>query len=209
MRRTGLTLKMVTWAITLCFLSSCTVRVPARFLGPDEAYAPGAVTAPSPDVPFDSVKKSVFEAPYEDVFRAVSVAASQAQFNVESTDKKSGVIRATRTVAVKNRVGGGSATRIYYYEIVVKEMGAESTEVTVFSKYQESCTRSSGFTWTMVSLLTFGIALPTALIAYPVERRQCNRAAELQWATEDYNSLQEMGQLMTFIRNNLIAAGVL
>jgi len=209
-KKSSPTMRTISLIALVFFLSGCTVTVPERFATLQEAYPPGESLSPPPDAPPDSFKKASFEAPYEDVFRAVSVAASQAQFNVESTDKRKGSILATRVIMVQGPVNRTiTEPRQYSYAIVAKEIGPKATEVMTLARVQQTCTRDSGLTWTLVSIFTFGIALPTALIMYPVEKIRCDNAATVQWATGPYTTLQEMNQLMTFARNNLIAAGAL
>ena len=202
-------MRIISLIVLACFLMSCTVTVPKRFATLEEVYPPNASLTPPPDAPLDSFKKGTFEAPYEDVFRAVSVSASQAQFNVESTDKARGLILATRVMMVRNL--GESRTsepRQYSYAIMVKENGPKSSEVMVLAKVQQSCTRMS-FLSGMSGILGFGVLLIATLPIYLLDKTTCDKAATVQWATGEFTTLQEMTQIMTFTRNNLIAAGTL
>ena len=67
----------------MCCLTGCTSLAPDRFATIQEAYQTPESYALTRDVPPDSYKRTVLEAPYRDVFRAVSVGATQAQLKIE------------------------------------------------------------------------------------------------------------------------------
>ena len=197
-------------AVVTLVCACAPIKLPKRFATVTEVFPEPPVKSVPADVPPDSVKKGIFGAAFDDVFQAVKVGATQAQFNIEHIDGDKGVILATRTLRIRN-VGGhkNEATRVFSYAILTRELGPESTEVVVLAKLQDSCIRSSAGTWAGVSCLTLGIAAPTACIAIPLEKKQCEEASTVRWAADSENSLQEMSQLLTFTRNNLIAAGVI
>lgn len=180
------------------------VIVPEHYDTMNQAYLPNEIPSSS-SAPPESIKKSTFEAPFEDVFRAVTVSASQAQFNIESSDKSKGMILAER-IAPTGRVGDNNVTQTkFFHAIAVKEVGSKVTEVTILSKAQTRCGYQSAGTHVGLTILTFGIWL---LFIPPMVAldNQCKDAAKLHW---DTMSLERLTQFMTFIRNNLIAAGVL
>jgi len=90
-----------------------------------------AVSLP-PGAPGDRI-----EAPYEDVFRAATMATTQAALVVEVADKRRAVILASRDS--QEPWQGRSQPTTYYYAIAVVEKGADLTEVHVESKVQASC----------------------------------------------------------------------
>jgi hypothetical protein len=179
--------------LILCFsaLLGCGTWLPERFVRPDEAYSAKEYFQNTDQLPYESFKKAVFEVPYEDVFRAASLSASQAQFNIEEERKADGLILATRTVQERpprDAAPGNQRPhqRNYYYAIVVKEKGPKSTEVVIMAKAQGKC-----------------LADPLGSPA------QCRAYAIPHWAAGHDNPTQDLGQFMTFLRNNLIAAGLL
>jgi len=214
--KSNLTMRMISLIVLVFFLSGCTVTVPERFATLQEAYPPNESLTPPPDAPPDSYKKGTFAAPFEDVFRAVNVAASQAQLNVESTDKRKGQILATRFAQVQPRGFSGDYSlktfaSTYSYMIAVSEKGPKTTEVLASSKVQITCERVTALGWigrTLAVPLTFGLML----VVLPFQIRDDNRCADLstaQWATGELSSQQELDRLLIFTRNNLIAAGAL
>jgi len=187
----------------LCALGGCGGKWhPVKFATVEEAF-PSANPLESTDrIPSDSIKKSLFHAPYEDVYRAVSMSVSQALMHVEKEDKKNGVILAVRTIQVPPPRGlptcwdGANLApqqRNYYYAIVVVEKGPKSTEVTAIAKAQGRCIDGP-----CLDFLDRGESTLS-----------CHAYASVHWATAHESSLQELIQLMTLIRNNLIAAGLL
>lgn len=84
-----------------------------------------------------SHKKATFNAPYDEVFRAVTVALSSERLvtkdfdlrlNIESSDKAAGVILATP-------INGEHC----YFAIIVSKIKANITEVQIVLKVQDTC----------------------------------------------------------------------
>jgi hypothetical protein len=174
--------------------------IPTRFATLQEAYPPGDILRSMEVVPSDSTIQKVFNAPYEDVFRAAIVSASQTQWLVEVQDKANGVILAMRVLQImpppdtadcQNNAGANRrpSQRNSYYAVVIKEKGPKSIEVTAVAKAQGRCEHK----------LCWGAPSANAV---------CERYASLHWATGHDNALSELTQFMVFISNNLIAAGV-
>jgi hypothetical protein len=179
------------------FLISCTEVLPEQFIRVTDVYpAGGAMNPPPPPL---SVKQAQLEAPYEDVFRAATVAAAQAQFNIEKSDKRQGLILAEQVERLPQYGQTGAITR--YYAIVIKETGPKASRVDIQAKAQIRCGTLSTSGWVITTILTLGIAL----IMLPTES-DCRNRRELHW---DATSAQQMSQFISFTRNNLIAAGVL
>mgnify|MGYP001604059396 CR=1 FL=1 len=157
-------------------------------------YSTSEIESLKDKAPSQSRKSSLFAASYEDVYRAVFVSASQTQINIETENKSKGLVLGTRDIETASMfrkcpaVPTGSLTRRYYYAIVVKEQGAKSTEVFATVKVQGSCW--TDFCWDSGNV-------------------ECNNYSTPHWADRSENPEKELTQLMTFIRNNLIAAGVL
>ena len=187
----------------LCALGGCdpTARwSPLRFATLEEAFPYANLFDSTAGIPNDSIKKNLFNAPYEDVFRAVSISVSKAQMLLEKEDKKTGVILAVRMIQAPPPPGLPNCVlalqgntrpqqRNYYYAILVREKGPKSTEVTAVAKAQGRC--------------IYGPCLQGP------PPSTCHEYASVHWATAHENSLQELSQLMIFIRNNLIQAGLL
>lgn len=192
------TARIVLITMALGIYSGCAANVwhPVRFSTTEEAFAS---LKPADQIPPpDSVKKGVFRAPFEDVWRAASISASQAQLNVEIENKAKGVIFATRTIQAapfptvptcqfSQPYNGVPQQRNYYYAIVLKEQEAKSTEVTVLALAQGRCI--------------------TGACAGFVDGEECRKYSSIHWATGLENSMTELNQVLIFIRNNLIAAG--
>jgi hypothetical protein len=186
MRSLGPVTRLVFWVILACLLTSCMTRYPERFATVEEAYPSPQAYRMTPDVPQDSYKKVVFNAPYADVFRAVEVAVTMVGQNIESSDKSKGLILATRVDrrqwAHLNRPTEG----YLFYAITVKELNSRTTEVAVFAKVQISCINRE-------TVLGLG----------------CEKLTTLHWATKGDADMQGLSQLINFTRNNLIQAGAL
>ncbi len=179
---------------------------PDRLMGIQDAFPKGTDTSP-PAAFSEAAKTNVLEAPYEDVFRAASVAASQAQFNVEHVQKSRGLILASRPV--KMRPHGTSADypewqitdHAYFYAVSVRELGPKRTEVRISAKVQGRCGMWSAGMYVMTG------GLGTAY--FNEQNARCRELSSGMWAIGSHNTAQEMGQFLTFLRNNLLAAGML
>ena len=174
--------------------------IPTSFAGIDEAYPQGGLLGSASSAPSESMRKSVFNAPYQDVFRAASISVSQAQWFLQKEDKAGGAILATRILQIQPPpgistcpAGGGynlhPTQRNFYYAVLINEKGPKSTEVSVFVKAQGRCFHTTR---------CFGHS-----------EYICDEYASLHWATVRDNALPDLTQFLTFVRNNLIAAGLL
>ena len=173
-------------------LGTTNFVVPDRFATISEVYPPTVAEILPPGLPVGSNKKANFAAPYEDVFRAVIESTGQALLNIEASDKNSGLILATKATRVPNAWDAPAnrnyeAERRHFFAIVVAEKGAESTDVQIVTRVQTSCQYND----------SYGDDV-------------CEKEATVQYATDFWHSsMTEMNNLITFIRNNLYAAGVL
>ena len=94
MRDPGSLMRLLSLITLTCFATSCGAVIPERFATVKEAFPPNSLPPSQSDLPSETTVKATFAAPYADVFRAVMVGATQAQFNVESEDKSSGSFNA-------------------------------------------------------------------------------------------------------------------
>ncbi len=179
--------------VFLLILSGCGSWVPERFVRAGEAYSSKDYLKNFEHLPQDSFKKMVFQAPFEDVFRAASISVSQSQFSLEEERKAEGVILATRIVEAlppqDRPIAPGNQRphqRNYYYAIVVKERGPKTTEVIIAAKAQGKC-------------LIDPLSNTSACKAYSIPH----------WATGHDAATQDLNQFMIFLRNNLIQAGLI
>lgn len=187
--------------LLLAFTAGCTSTYPDRFLTVNEMF--GTETKPPAEMS-DAFKKSIFEASYVEVFRAATISASQAQFNVESEDRKKGEILATRAV-MQQPIGTSPLSptqHIYSYMISLKELGPKKTEVSIAARIQARCMKEST---AAIGCLTLGMVLPIAIS----RNKRCEKLSAGMWASGDYASGQELGNFLTFVRNNLIAANAI
>lgn len=203
---------MARWWHTACvlFLICCFFAlagcggltwIPTSFATLQEAYPSGDPLRSTEGIPSESMQKVVFNAPYEDVFRAASVSASQTQWLIQKESKTEGIILALRVLQIPpppdtldcpNAAGANRrpTQRNYYYAVVIKEKGPKSTEVAAVAKAQGMCHTSC-----------YDLFNPSANTA-------CERYASLHWASGHDTAMSELTQFMVFIRNNLIAAGL-
>src|SRR3990172_4127802 len=170
--------------LTLLLLVSCSAWHPARFASVQEAYVGGEHLAEPSPAPVDSRKKALFDVPYEDMYRAASVSASQAQMSIEWEDKAKGQILAVRVtkglMPQKSFMQPGNRRpqdKYFFYSIVVRERGPRSTEVSITAKTQGRCITES--------------------VDLGGDKAECLAYSVPHWATGDDNSQQELTQFMT------------
>jgi hypothetical protein len=157
------------------------------------------------------VVQQVFDAPYEDVFRAVNVATSQALFQVHAQDKRAGAVLATELL---RRQPTDRVHTTFYYAILTKELGPRQTSVTVMTKVQYPCSyRESGAGW-HIGTLGAAAAMESG------GKELCARLSALRWAAVvgsdsgvnypfSANRTPEVLRFLSFVRSNLVAAGVI
>jgi len=181
--------RVVFCIIIVCLLTSCFPYViPEQFAKVGEVYSSPQAYQITSEVPADSYKKLVFNAPYADVFRAVEVAVTQAGQNIEFSDKSKGLILAERLVQQYQRSWrhGRQSGGLFFYAITLKEVGSKTTEVTIFVKAQVRCLYGH------------------------VSSRECKTEASVpHWASDKDADIEGLFQLNNLIRNNLIAAGLM
>ena len=177
------------------------------------SYAPPG----DPAVARQAVVQQVFNAPYEDVFRAVNVSASQALFHVHEQDKRAGVVLATEVLRTQPT---DQVHTTFYYAILIKERGPRRTSVTIMAKVQYPCLyQVVGAGW---HIATFGIVkAATALSGEDDDKESCTRRSTLRWAAVvnsdsgirrlpfSPDRTPEIARFLSFVRNNLIAAGAI
>jgi len=203
MKRIAATLSL---GLALLLLTACAVdarrALTAQPMSPDEAFASLGHGDEPPDA---AMKKAIFNASYEEVFRAASASTSQAQFEIGREDKHHGLILAKRYVKYQGITvswGTESTSFTYFYAIRLKELGAKSTEVTISAKKQvQSCV--------LYDLDKIGPAM--RLLSPPTDQVEkdneyCRRLLAGMWSMD---SETELSQFMIFVRNNLLAAGVM
>lgn len=124
-------LMIIIVAASASLMAGCVGPLPE--LGPfattEEAFPPSFFQSISADVPASFSQKASFEAPYEDVWRAVTAGVTQAQLNIESSQKSKGQVLATRFLP--------PATK-YFFAVLVKERGSKTTDVQVVAKIQNN-----------------------------------------------------------------------
>ncbi len=195
MRRQGMGMRMMA-IVTLCaFLVGCMETVPKYFHPLNQVFPPDNLPPITPQTPNSSYKRETFDIPYEDVYRAANMAVSQAQINIKQQDKGKGVILGERYL--------GSAD--VFYAVKVKELGPKSTEVLIMTKAERTCRQLTTLDWiTSPFWVVFSLGLGVFLINQSLD---CSKLLESgpYWA----NGQKELEQFQVFLRNNLIAAGLL
>ena len=171
---------------------------------------------PDPQVARQAVVRQVFQAPYEDVYRAASVAATKSLFNVEAQNKRVGHILATEIVRRQTNINTQSDALEYdkfYYAVLVNELGPRRTQVTIMTKVQARCF----YPEVGVGIHIASLGTLAALNRTLNREETCKFRSNLRWAAvgsgDKYrvtpNRTAEMMQFMTILRSNLINAGAL
>jgi hypothetical protein len=188
-------------AVLLGLLAGCGTakQYPAEGLTTvDKVFDVASPAAAAGAAPAESRKSSTFKASYADVFRAVVVATSQNQINIENEDRSRGYVTGTRAIQMvppirrcpnSESLNGRALPLRYFYIVVVRERAAKSTEVVAAVKTQGTCWTGNCFD--------------------SVDKEACGAYSKPHWATQQENPDESLTQLMVFIRNNLIAAGAL
>lgn len=210
MRPFSMTVRAITLFTLACFVTSCLSLYPEQFAGPPQVYPDQDLkVGPSAGAPPDAIKKGSFDAPFEDVWRAVNAGTAQAQLNIESSQKKSGIILATKLKSGQGppNLNFPNMRSKYTYAIFVKEVSAKVTDVNMEAKVQSHCVKRSFGSYLVMVLTVIGILFIPFGIA---EDSKCEHEVGVpHWATGQESSEEEMTQTMALIRNNLIAAGAL
>jgi hypothetical protein len=159
----------------------------------EEAFDP-AHTSDPPSPAW--IKKVVFDASYEEVFRAATTAATQTQWEIEKQDKHAGFVFAKRlakdTIPIAGRMETAEVSHLF--RVTVTELGAKETEVAVAAKTQWFCIPGKH--------QVFGLSKDKI----KEDNERCQEFREGMW--ESAKGLPEASQFMVFLRNNLIVAGV-
>ncbi len=194
---------LVVCSVCLSFVSGCAAPLlPDKWGSTGEAFPDAESMKPPKDLR-DAYETALFMAPYEDVYRAALVSVSQVQFNVTYESRSKGYIFAKRFVAsaptVVMETMGGYAERRYYYAIEVTELAAKKTRVKIMAKTQGQCQGIHG----LLNAMSLGINEVAT-----DSKELCRQYSSIHWAAGFDNTSQELNQYITFVRNNLIAAGV-
>ncbi len=185
-----------TWlgvVLSLAFLTGgCATTLPEHWSNAKEAYPGTQAMVPPADKP-GAFEGATFSTAFEDTYRAASVSASQAMFDVTDEDKSAGYILA-------EQVPQGKPGLHYYYAIKIDELGAKKSRVTIMSKVQIQCVTFNAAT----DIATLGL-LPAVQHGTGETDEKCRENSEVHWGGD----AGQIKQFMSFVRNNLIAAGVL
>lgn len=162
-------------------------------------------------IPAEANQMTVLPVAFADAFRAATVSATQAQFNIEKIDARQGRLLALRDLrAAWNPGNPNSITSMRYgYLIQLREQGPKLTEVRIAAKVQAYCEAVSGAGRVFFAVTTFGITEAVDGANTWSANDRCKALPAGIWARRPLDSQQEMGQFMNFVRNNLLAAGLL
>lgn len=157
--------------------------------GPDMDVVTGNMAQILAGVPSDAMKKVTFEAPYEDVFRAVVMASNQSMWNPEKIDKENGCIFAYRIIK-EEEISGIKGQVRDFYAIRVIESGPKLVDVILMAKSQGYGWCSGGF-----------------LMCTPSKRKRDKEAARIIWiVVEDYTPVINF---FSILNSNLSADGLI
>lgn len=169
-----------------------------------EAFPDLSGVADGQGVPNTATKVADYPVSYDDAFRAANMSVSQAQLNVEKVDARKGTILATREAQQVGGDGRPVETR-YFYAISVTELGAKRSRIRIVAKMQAPCYAYSPAQRLMYDVGSLGATeLINATLA-PVFQ-DCKEHEQPNWPRA---TLQELGNFQVFVRNNLLAAGLL
>lgn len=169
-----------------------------------EAFPDLPSVATGQGVPSTATKVADYSVSYDDAFRAANMSVSQAQLNVEEVDNKHGAILATREAQEVGSNGKPSETR-YFYAISVTELGAKRSQIRIVVKVQAPC-----FAYNPAQRIMYGVGslgfTELANLALPDIMKDCKEYEQPNWP---HATPPELGQFQVFVRNNLLAAGLL
>jgi hypothetical protein len=179
----------------------CSDKIyPIKFSTVQEAFS-DVVKMPVPSAPSgapeSSYKTSVFNAPYEEVFRAASASISALLVNVIEEKKDSGYILGIRTDKFLNGLlhcplqpyNSYPRERHIFYMVLVKEKGPKSTEVSILTKDQGQCVGSG--------------CIPRVM------KQNCEWFSNPHWSNGFSGLSDEQHRFLAFVRMKLLEAGVL
>src|SRR3569833_493054 len=176
-----------------------TVQNHAREAFPDLS---GVVTGNG--VPESATKVADYAVSYDDAFRAANESVSQAQLNVEEVENKKGSILATREA---QQAGGDGQPRVvrYFYAISVTALAANHSRVRIVAKTQAPCYAYSPVQRLMYDVGSLGLTETENTTLVPVFAN-CKDYERPNWPPA---TPPELAQFQVFVRNNLLAAGLL
>jgi hypothetical protein len=158
-----------------------------------------------------ATKMALYPVSFEDAFHVADVAASQAQMEVEITDKSAGVIYATRTAMVPQ--GTGTIEQRTFYAITIQEQGKKKTQVRISAKVQRPCVARATTPGGRLVNGVFTLGTSEVMVAMgefhtdmDEEKKKCEAIYIPHWTA---GSGEEMSQFFIFMRNNLQAAGLM
>ena len=163
----------------------------------EEAFAESAHGVQPPQGS-PAAKSAVFEASFEQVYRAASVSTSQALFEVEKEDTRTGRIFAKRIVErepISVSWGTETATHTYFYLITVKELAPKRSEVAILARVTAPCRLSHSYD-----------RIAASAEKLQADDDRCRALAAGTWAG---GAEPQLSQFMILVRNNLIAARAL
>lgn len=210
MSLTGKTMDFLTIIALLSLMTSCVASynrqtTPKRYATNDELYPPSVLPT---EIPGYVGKATEFEAPFDDVWHAVTVSATQAQWKIHKSVKSKGVILATDPRPKEHQSYGHNEV-IAVYAIVVREKGPKVSEVLVMKRGQLDCvyftTKWSESIGYYIGTLGLGLLVANPRPWENEEKAEaCEKKSVVQWLFDS-----NMEQVLTFTRNNLLAAGAL
>jgi hypothetical protein len=196
-------MRLVSITLLITTLIGCATVDPERLASVDEAYPTKESYNATIDVPAESCKKASFNAPYDEVFRAVTVAMSGKGLNIESSDKTAGVILATSTGKI-----GGMESQIYY-AAKLSRVRTNRTDVLILSKGQQKIKKPTVLGWVVVTIGTLGL-MPILYIAMGgLGEGGDSKRTELHWTRSILgdNCQEIMSAILADTRSKLYTGG--
>lgn len=171
-----------------------TSLIPQRFATFSEAYSD--VGNKGDYIPTEAYINKVYNASYDDVYRAAKISVSQSFLYVDDENYESGVIFATQLIkeipnfetCVNHTFNLMPQQRILYYAIVVAEIEPKKTSVSISAKTQGQC--------------YLGICIKRF-------QENCKAFAQVRWATGKDNAQEILKNYIVMLDNNLIQSGIL
>lgn len=180
---------------------------PERIDAVHEVYPGGLVGTDYDAAPIESKAESIIPAGYADIYEVVRRSMAQNQWNTQREDAKSGQLLATK-ITREQAWNIGMTDRHYFFAVSVSELGPKKTQIRVTAKTQRRCAHTGPMGRTVMAVSTLGLSEGKESFGMVGdETYQCKEVmSKARWALDVRG---ELNQLMVFVRNNMIAAGLM
>jgi hypothetical protein len=204
--------KLIVIIVAVLF-SGCSITIPLKWNSEQSAF-PGGTTGDNITSGATALRQSVMNFSFTDVFASAEKALSFAQINVTESNETLGIIYGTRSVLVKG------FTKRYYYMLKIKEDGPEKSNVSIYSKQQQSAKYIKWVPYVVLPSVAIAAVAFATMSDYPsnaiglaavwpaifvpltlYNNSIANKNAALKWSPDDDEYLD---RIMSFMRTDLL-----